>query len=125
MARNSSPTCCASKSRVTLGEEVFDGTGHRELAEGGLSIEPTQRWPASLSVTELAGRGVGMGAVRRTVTQLGGQLAERSQVGRGTTIELQIPVHTELYVPLRGGDTLLPDLHSKPPPKPALSAASG
>jgi ABC-type transport system substrate-binding protein/signal transduction histidine kinase len=46
---------------------------------------------SSESVTETAGRGVGMGAARATVEQLGGKLEIRSSPGVGTTIELRWP----------------------------------
>ena len=74
------------------------------------------------SVTDLSGRGVGMGAVRRTVIQLGGTMDVQSQSGHGTTVEIQVPVHADVYVPLRGGNTLLPKLHSKAPGRPSRAA---
>lgn len=43
-------------------------------------------------VTDLAGRGVGMDAVRSAVERLGGQSSVRSSQGRGTTIRLSLPL---------------------------------
>ena len=44
------------------------------------------------SVTELAGRGVGLDAVQAAVAQLGGEVAIDSVPGRGTTITLSVPM---------------------------------
>jgi len=43
-------------------------------------------------VTDLSGRGVGMDAVRSAVERLGGQASVRSRQGRGTTIQLSLPL---------------------------------
>jgi ABC-type transport system substrate-binding protein/signal transduction histidine kinase len=44
------------------------------------------------SVTETAGRGVGMSAVKATLEALGGTVRVRSDSGRGTSVELRWPV---------------------------------
>jgi two-component system chemotaxis sensor kinase CheA len=54
------------------------------LLQGGLSTSGT--------VTELSGRGVGLDVVREIATQLGGEISARTQPGRGTTIEIVVPV---------------------------------
>ncbi|MES2070214.1 MAG: response regulator [Pseudomonadota bacterium] len=54
------------------------------LAKGGISTAKT--------VTELAGRGVGLDLVRSSVQQLGGEMVAATETGRGTTIELLVPV---------------------------------
>lgn len=43
-------------------------------------------------VTEISGRGVGLDAVRATLTGLGGRVWVRSEVGRGTSFELDLPL---------------------------------
>jgi chemotaxis protein histidine kinase CheA len=43
------------------------------------------------AVTEAAGRGVGMGAVRSAILELGGSVAIESESGKGTVIELRLP----------------------------------
>jgi two-component system chemotaxis sensor kinase CheA len=43
-------------------------------------------------VTDVSGRGVGMDAVRSTIRSLGGSLAIDSEVGRGSTITLKLPL---------------------------------
>ena len=43
-------------------------------------------------VTELAGRGVGISAVRETVRQLGGTMDVKTVLGQGTTFTLSVPV---------------------------------
>ena len=57
-------------------------------------------------VTELAGRGVGMDAVRTDVTALGGRIETASAAGRGTAFTLLLPLTTAVtrVVQLRCGD---------------------
>jgi chemosensory pili system protein ChpA (sensor histidine kinase/response regulator) len=57
-------------------------------------------------VTELAGRGVGMDAVRTDVTALGGRIETASAPGRGTAFTLLLPLTTAVtrVVQLRCGD---------------------
>lgn len=54
------------------------------LLDGGIST--------SAAVTELAGRGVGLDLVRDAVERLGGGIDVRTETGRGTTVELKVPV---------------------------------
>ena len=54
------------------------------LLRGGLST--------ARAVNTLAGRGVGMDLVRDTAERLGGQLSLRSTPGRGTTLEMRVPL---------------------------------
>jgi len=58
------------------------------------------------NVTELAGRGVGMDAVRTDVTALGGRIETASAPGRGTAFTLLLPLTTAVtrVVQLRCGD---------------------
>lgn len=42
-------------------------------------------------VTDISGRGVGMDVVRRNVTDLGGEIRIRSELGKGTTFSLLLP----------------------------------
>jgi two-component system, chemotaxis family, sensor histidine kinase and response regulator WspE len=44
------------------------------------------------SVTEISGRGVGLDIVRNMVQSVGGSLRTTSQLGRGTTFHLQLPL---------------------------------
>lgn len=46
----------------------------------------------SKEVTERAGRGVGMNVVRRKVEGIGGSLSIQSQIGKGTTFTLRLPI---------------------------------
>ena len=43
-------------------------------------------------VTDISGRGVGLDAVRATLTGLGGRVSVQSEPGRGTTFELDLPL---------------------------------
>ena len=45
---------------------------------------------------ELAGRGIGIGLVRETVSKLGGEVKVSSMPGRGTTFSLRLPLSTAL-----------------------------
>ncbi|HLL22459.1 MAG TPA: ATP-binding protein, partial [Kofleriaceae bacterium] len=45
---------------------------------------------------ELAGRGIGVGIVRQTVSRLGGEVKLTSLPGRGTTFSLRLPLSTAL-----------------------------
>lgn len=47
---------------------------------------------SAASVTQLAGRGVGLDVVRDAATRLGGVVQARTEAQRGTTIELVVPV---------------------------------
>jgi len=47
-------------------------------------------------ITDLSGRGVGADAVKTTVNELGGKIDIKSQVGKGTTIVLELPVSVAL-----------------------------
>jgi two-component system chemotaxis sensor kinase CheA len=56
----------------------------RLLLKGGISTAGT--------VTEVSGRGVGLDVVREAVERLGGTLEVRSEAGKGTTVELSVPL---------------------------------
>src|SRR6266436_1309435 len=44
------------------------------------------------AVDEVSGRGIGLDVVRETATRLKGEVAVRSEAGKGTTLELSVPV---------------------------------
>jgi two-component system chemotaxis sensor kinase CheA len=54
------------------------------ILKGGIST--------SAELTELSGRGVGMDVVRSAVARLGGELTATSEAGRGTTLEMTVPL---------------------------------
>jgi two-component system chemotaxis sensor kinase CheA len=43
-------------------------------------------------ISDLSGRGVGMDVVRRNIQELGGRITLKSEAGRGTSIELALPL---------------------------------
>jgi chemotaxis protein histidine kinase CheA len=45
--------------------------------------------------SEISGRGVGMGALRHAVRELGGRVEIHSRTGRGTTLEIRVPATIE------------------------------
>jgi two-component system chemotaxis sensor kinase CheA len=55
----------------------------RRLLKGGISTSGT--------VTEVAGRGIGLDVVREAAERLGGDVTLRTEPGKGTTVELVIP----------------------------------
>lgn len=63
----------------------------------------------------LAGRGVGLDAVRDTISRLGGEIRMTSTPGRGTTFVLRLPVSTALsqamLFKLRGQVYAVPNVH--------------
>jgi two-component system, chemotaxis family, sensor kinase CheA len=66
-------------------------------------------------VTELSGRGVGMGVVRRNIEALGGSVDIDGQPGRGTTVSLWLPLTLaiiEVLVVAVGEETYLVPLGS-------------
>jgi two-component system, chemotaxis family, sensor kinase CheA len=68
----------AANSKQLGAEELI-----RLLLRGGIST--------SAEVTEVSGRGIGLDLVRATVDRLRGEVAVRTEPGRGTTIELLVP----------------------------------
>ena len=56
----------------------------RLVLNGGISTSP--------AVTEVAGRGIGMDAVRAVAARLSGEVTVRSVPGQGATVELIIPL---------------------------------
>jgi two-component system chemotaxis sensor kinase CheA len=73
--------------RRRLGERGLPASTRRDLIDGlftgGLSTAPT--------ITELSGRGLGMGALQSAVRSLGGNLEVDSEVGRGTRLRMRFP----------------------------------
>ena len=74
------------------------------LLRGGVST--TQR------VTELSGRGIGLDVVRETAACLQGSVTAQTKVGRGTTLEIAVPVSIEsvevMHVEAGGLEVSLP-----------------
>ena len=88
--------------------EARDGTELAEvLARAGFST--------AARVTDVAGRGVGLDAVRRHVESVGGRLEVHSRAGAGTRVELLLPLTLALLEVLlleRGGAPLAVPLAS-------------
>ncbi|HEY2900353.1 MAG TPA: response regulator [Polyangia bacterium] len=56
----------------------------RRMLSGGISTAST--------VSELAGRGVGLDVIREAADRLGGQVEIRTEAGQGTTLEIVVPL---------------------------------
>jgi two-component system chemotaxis sensor kinase CheA len=88
-----------------------------EEARGSSIVDILTRpgFSTAAEVTDLAGRGVGLDAVRRDVEALGGELEVRSELGQGTEIVLRLPLALALLdvllVERRGGVYGIPLSH--------------
>jgi len=77
----------AVEKGIVSAEEVAPLTDDEAIwliFRSGLSTNPI--------VTDLSGRGLGLAIVEETVTRLGGAVTVSSDVGRGTTVKMQVPV---------------------------------
>lgn len=76
------------KKRLNLSDEQVDGLSNDQLFdylfEPGFSTQST--------VSSLSGRGVGMDVVKHTVENLGGEVRFESQKGKGTQLNLRLPL---------------------------------
>lgn len=93
----------ARRKGVPLGETEWSDSEAllRRLLEGGITT--------SRDVTEVSGRGIGLDVVRETASRLGGEVVVRTEAGRGTTLELVVPVSLaslDAVVVEAGGQTI-------------------
>lgn len=76
----------------------------RMLLKGGLSTSGT--------VTDLSGRGIGLDVVREAAERLGGEATLRTNAGKGTTVEVVVPLSVAsfhaLVVEAAGGTIAIP-----------------
>jgi two-component system chemotaxis sensor kinase CheA len=70
--------------KVSEAHAPSDGDLLRLLLSGGVST--------SAGVTDVSGRGVGLDVVRETASRLGGEVILRTDAGRGTALEVVVPV---------------------------------
>ena len=92
---------------VKSGAVLSDAATRALVFEEGLST--------AREVTELSGRGVGMGVVRRNIEALGGSVDIDGQPGRGTTVSIWLPLTLaiiEVLVVAVGEETYLIPLGS-------------
>ena len=87
-----------SQGLIQPGQELSDAQLMDLIYEPGFSTAE--------SLTEMAGRGVGMDVVRSEVNTLGGYVLTQSTAGQGASFELRVPLTTALtqVVVLRYGD---------------------
>ncbi|MEU8239759.1 response regulator [Actinoplanes missouriensis] len=93
------------RGMLRAGEQPLSDDGLLDLVlRGGIST--------SAQVTEVAGRGIGMDAVRDVAAQLHGEVSVRSRPGEGATVELTIPLTllsmTGLMVEAGGASATVP-----------------
>lgn len=76
----------------------------RVLLRGGISTSGT--------VTDVSGRGIGLDVVREAAERLGGEASARTEAGKGTTVELAVPLSVAsfhaLVVEASGGTIAIP-----------------
>ncbi|KKR27239.1 MAG: CheW domain protein [candidate division CPR2 bacterium GW2011_GWD2_39_7] len=84
----------------------WDILARKAVQEGKFTKEEVQDWSdkdkeqllfmdglsASQEVTDISGRGVGLGAVREAIKKLGGNVSVLTEVGKGTTFTLRLPM---------------------------------
>jgi two-component system chemotaxis sensor kinase CheA len=95
------------------------------LLQGGISTADT--------VSEVSGRGIGLDVVRDAAQRLGGTVHVATEAGRGTTIELEVPLSLTTVTTLAldaGGTTASVPLHaveatSRVPPQHVVWSTSG
>jgi len=84
-----------------------------DIAVFGLIFE--EGFSTATQITDLSGRGVGMGVVRKNVESLGGSVRIHGAPNRGTTVALQLPLTLAILEALTvslAGDTFLIPLSS-------------
>lgn len=76
----------------------------RLLLKGGISTSGT--------VTDVSGRGIGLDVVREAAERLGGEASVRTEAGKGTTVEVAVPLSVAsfhaLVVEASGGTVAIP-----------------
>ena len=72
------------KGLVGANQQLSDGEIYKLIFEAGFSTAE--------AVTNLSGRGVGMDVVRRNIDALRGSIELESQLGRGTTVRIRLPL---------------------------------
>ncbi len=73
-------------------ERGLIGSDESLTREEALALVFRPGFSTAAEVTSISGRGVGMDVVRETVDQLRGRVTIRSEVGRGTTVLLRLPL---------------------------------
>lgn len=88
-------------------QELSDSDALALLFESGFST--------STMVTELSGRGLGLAIVREKAERIGGSVAVESELGRGTTFRLQLPITLArfrgVFVGAQGRSFVIPAAH--------------
>lgn len=78
--------------RAVRGKGTFPRQGRGLDAKDLMSLLLKGGISTTHAVTEVSGRGIGLDVVREVAERLGGEVAMRSEPGRGTTVELVVPV---------------------------------
>jgi two-component system chemotaxis sensor kinase CheA len=81
-------------------ERIVAKATERGLIEPGVELSDAEAWQLIFApgfstadkVTDVSGRGVGMDVVKRNIESLRGHIALASQPGRGTTMQIRLPL---------------------------------
>ena len=81
-------------------ESIVAKATERGLIEPGVELSDAEAWQLIFApgfstadkVTDVSGRGVGMDVVKRNIESLRGHIALASQPGRGTTMQIRLPL---------------------------------
>ncbi|HUG26324.1 hybrid sensor histidine kinase/response regulator, partial [Piscinibacter sp.] len=82
----------AAVRRVAERKGLLAATAQALDAQGLLTLMLRGGLSTSGSVTEVSGRGIGLDVVRDAAERLGGEIAAHTESGRGTTLELTVPL---------------------------------
>lgn len=98
---------------AAVSKGIIDAEAAQRLSdEEALDLIFASGFSTAKKVTELSGRGVGMDVVRTNVERLNGSVRVKSQVGKGTTFELRLPltlaIMPALMVAVRGQTYAVP-----------------
>jgi len=74
----------AREKGISFDENISDHDVYRMIFEAGLST--------AKEVTNLSGRGVGMDVVKRNIEALRGNVDVTSEIGKGTTVSIRLPL---------------------------------
>jgi PAS domain S-box-containing protein len=118
-ARDAMPDGGTLAIEIRVGDPGPDGPGEREVVVGvsdtgvGMDEQTRKRVFEPFFTTKELGKGTGLGlsTVYGIISQSGGSIGVRSEVGRGTTFEIRFPLAGAAPVPVPAADSA--------PPRPA------
>ncbi|MBN8537608.1 MAG: response regulator [Deltaproteobacteria bacterium] len=89
---------------VRVGQKAIEKQLKTEAQIKGMSVQQINAlifeagFSTAEAVTEVSGRGVGMDMVKKSIQAIGGSVLVSSEMGKGTTFEIQIPKNQSLRI---------------------------